>query len=477
MGQKGGISMSGRSMPLDYYVTISTSEDKLTAYLLITNTDESFTVSLEELEDLVRANFIVHGVDHAQLVQISKDPKSFLFQKIVIANGDRAIEGNHGYIKYIYDLDNDEKKPLELESGKVDYKEVISLHNVKKGQLIGQRFLATEGIFGKAVTSEALPAKSGKEARFKMGKNVIADAEQMALYSAIDGMVVKTDRDKVNVFPIYEVNGDVDYAIGNIDFIGSVVIRGSVLPGFKIRASGDIRITGGVEAAEIEADGSIEISAGIVGQNKARVKAGKNVKSSFIQDAIVEAAEDINVSQSIMHSSIRAGRKVNCRGSKGLIVGGIIQAGEQVTARTIGNSMATNTVIEVGVLPELRNEMIQLRGNLKAYMENMDKTDKALTLLDQLAAAGQLGPDKVAMRIKLGHSKKQAIEEQNVIRDRILEIEKSLEDSDKAKVEVMSTVYGGVKIVIGRYTKFVKDGMSRLVFVLSDGDITMIPYM
>jgi uncharacterized protein (DUF342 family) len=290
-------------------------------------------------------------------------------------------------------------------------------------------------------------------------------------------MVVKTDRDKVNVFPIYEVNGDVDYAIGNIDFIGSVVIRGSVLPGFKIRASGDIRITGGVEAAEIEADGSIEISAGIVGQNKARVKAGKNVKSSFIQDAIVEAAEDINVSQSIMHSSIRAGRKVNCRGSKGLIVGGIIQAGEQVTARTIGNSMATNTVIEVGVLPELRNEMIQLRGNLKAYMENMDKTDKALTLLDQLAAAGQLGPDKVAMRIKLGHSKKQAIEEQNVIRDRILEIEKSLEDSDKAKVEVISTVYGGVKIVIGRYTKFVKDSMSRLAFVLSDGDITMIPYM
>ena len=43
----------------------------------------------------------------------------------------------------------------------------------------------------------------------------------------------------------------------------------------------------------------------------------------------------------------------------------------------------------------------------------MDKTDKALTLLNQLAAAGQLCPDKVAMRIKLNHTKKQAIEEQN----------------------------------------------------------------
>jgi len=289
----------------------------------------------------------------------------------------------------------------------------------------------------------------------------------------MDGMVVKTDRDKINVFPIYEVNGDVDYNIGNIDFIGTVVIRGNVLPGFKIRASGDIRVTGGVEAAELEAEGSIEINAGIVGQNKALVKAGHNLKSSFIQDAVVEAGNELTVSQSIMHSTIRAGKAVNCVGAKGLIVGGTIQAGERVTARTIGNSMSTATVIEVGVLPELRNELIQLRGQLKVLMENLDKTEKALTLLDQLAAAGQLGPDRVAMRIKLNHTKKQSLEEQNVIKDRILEIEKSLEDSEKSKVEVISTIYGGAKIVIGRYTKFIKDASNRMTFRLIEGDISM----
>ncbi|MNI17085.1 hypothetical protein D3C73_704430 [compost metagenome] len=427
------------------------------------------------MEALVKANHIVFGVDQHQLTQIARDPKHFLLHQVVIAKGIKAIDGKHGTIKYIYDLDGDEKKPLELEDGKVNYKEVISLHNVKRGQLIGQRSLATEATLGKAITGEPLYGKSGKEARFKIGKNVITDAEQVALYSAIDGMIVKTDRDKVNVFPIYEINGNVDYSIGNIDFIGTVVIRGNVLPGFKIKASGDIRVTGGVEAAELEADGSIEISAGIVGQNKAKVKAGKNVKSSFIQDAVVEAGSDISVTQSIMHSTIRAGRTVNCVGSKGLIVGGIVQAGEQVSARTIGNTMSTNTIIEVGVLPELRNEMIQLRAQLKVLMENMDKTGKALSLLDQLAAAGQLGPDKVAMRIKLNHTKKQALEEQNVIRERILEIEKSLEDSDKAKVEVVSTIYGGSKVVIGRYTKFVKDSITRITFLLSEGDIVMVP--
>jgi uncharacterized protein (DUF342 family) len=465
--------MTERSMPLDSYISVSVSDDKLTGYLLINNADEGFTVSLSELEELVKSHFIVNGLDQQLLAQIANNPKPYFFQKVEIARGQRAVEGKNGTIKYIFDLDNEEKKPHELEDGKVDYKEVKSLHNVKKGQLIGQRFEATEGIPGKAVTGELLPAKAGKEARFKIGKNVITDADQMAMYSAIDGMIVKTDRDKINVFPIYEVNGDVDYSIGNIDFIGSVVIRGSVLPGFKIRASGDIRVTGGVEAAELEADGSIEISAGIVGQNKAKLKAGKNIKSSFIQDATVEAGADIHVSQSIMHSTIRAGRTVNCLGSKGLIVGGIVQAGERVTARTIGNTMSTNTSIEVGVLPELRNEMIHLRGQLRVLVENMDKSEKALTLLDQLAATGQLGPDKVAMRIKLNHTKKLALEEQNTIRERILEIEKSLEDSDNAKVQVVSTIYGGSKIVIGRYTKFIKDATSRLTFHLSDGDIVM----
>ncbi|BFT73047.1 DUF342 domain-containing protein [Paenibacillus sp. P36] len=469
--------MLERNMPLDYYISISISDDKLSAFLLINNMDDTFKVTAAELEELAQKNRIIHGLNRQLLAQIAANSKSFYQQKVVIAVGTKAEPGANGYISYTFDLDENDKKPQELDDGRVNYKEVVSLHNVKKGQLIGQRFLATEGTPGRAVTGETLFSKAGKEARFKIGKNVIADAEQKGLYALIDGMVVKTDRDKINVFPVYEVNGDVDYHIGNIDFIGTVVVRGNVLPGFKIRAAGDIRITGGVEAAELEADGSIEINAGIVGQNKAFVKAGKNVKSSFIQDATVEVLGELKVSQSIMHSTIRAGKAVNCNGAKGLIVGGTIQAGERVTARTIGNSMSTTTVIEVGVLPELRNEMIHLRSQLRVFMENMDKTEKALSLLDSLAAAGQLTPDKLAMRVKLNHTKRQGIEEQNTIKERILEIEKSLEDSEQAKVEVLSTVYGGTKIVIGRYTKFIKDSTNRMTFRLHEGDISMSAYV
>ncbi|MBM7564638.1 uncharacterized protein (DUF342 family) [Paenibacillus sacheonensis] len=306
---------------------------------------------------------------------------------------------------------------------------------------------------------------------------MVQNQEQTALYAAIDGLISITDKSKINVFPVFEVNGDVDYKIGNIDFVGTVVIRGNVLTGFKVKASGDIRVVGGVEGAILESDGSIEVTGGVLASGKGYLKAGKNVKCSFIQDGNVSAAEDVLISQSIMHSQVRAGRNVICTGAKGLIVGGTVQAGDRVLARTIGNTMSTATVLEVGVRPELRSELMERRNQLKLLNANLDKTEKALALLDQLAAVGQLQPDRMAMRVKLGSTKRAAVIEIADNKDRILEIEKSLEDTERAKVDAVNVIYGGTKIVIGRYTRFIKDAAQRVSFRYAEGDIVMAPYV
>lgn len=465
--------MNEQVLPLEYYMNVSLSSDKLDAFIALTNYNNDFTCTVRQLEEFLEKHHIIHGIKREELEKISSNPARYAETRTLIASGDTPVDGADGFVEWMYELDRKEKRPLEREDGTVNYKEVISINNVRKGQVIAKRLPPQEGTNGRAVTGEVLFARAGKEARFKLGKNVVTDPEQTAIYAAIDGIVVKTDRDKINVFPVYEVNGDVDFNVGNINFVGTVVIRGNVQPGFSVQAAGDIRVTGGVEAAELEAGGSIEISAGILGQNKGFVKAGKNVKSSFIQDGNIEAGEEIVVSQSIMHSSLKAGRAVICQGTKGLIVGGTVQAGEKVVARTIGNSMSTTTVIEVGVVPELRNRLIFLRGQIRSQMENMDKTAKALALLDQMAAAGQLTPERLSMRIKLGHTKKQIADELFSMKEEILQIEKSLEDTDKAKVTVGSIVYGGTKIVIGRYTRFIKDPTSRCTFKIENGDIAM----
>lgn len=464
--------MSDQERPIESFIKVTLSNDKLNAFIHFTNCDETFACTAAQLNELLKSHSIVYGIHYDILDKMALNTREYLLAKTLIAEGDTPIHGSDGVIQLMVDLEA-EKRPVEREDGTVNYKEVTSISNVKKGQVIARKIPHREGIDGKAVTGETLPAQTGKEARFKLGKNVVADAEQTAVFATIDGVVVKTDRDKINIFPIYEVNGDVDYTIGNIDFVGSVVIRGNVLPGFHVKAAGDIRLTGGVEAAELEAGGSIEISAGILGQNKGLVRAGKSITCSFIQDGIVEAGEEVIVSQSIMHSTVRAGKSVVCQGTKGLIVGGTTQAGETVVARTIGNSMSNATIVEVGVLPELRNELLHLKSHVKSQAESLDKTEKALTLLDQLAAVGQLTPDKFAMRMKLNNTKRQASEELEHMKGRILEIEKSLEGTETAKIVVNSIIYGGTKIVIGRYVRFVKDPVSRVTFQISDGDITM----
>ncbi|BBH20847.1 hypothetical protein Back11_21920 [Paenibacillus baekrokdamisoli] len=465
------------SETLEKIVIVQISQDKLTAFIQFNVADDSFICTAAELEEYVKSHGVRYGLQTDVIEKVANQPSAYFYSQTAIAQGDPSTNGEDGLIRFSYDMKEELHRPVELESGKVDFKEITQLKNVTRGKLIAERIKATAGTEGRAVTGEAIACKNGKEAYFKLGKNVVLNPEQTALYAAIDGLITLTDKNKINVFPVFEVNGDVDYNVGNIDFVGTVVIRGNVLTGFRIKASGDIRIIGGVEGAELESDGSIEVTSGILASNKGYVRAGKNVKSSFIQDGNVSAAEDVLVTQSIMHSHVRAGRNVICSGTKGLIVGGTIQAGERVVARNIGNTMSTATAIEVGVRPELRTELTELRAQVKSLSENLDKTEKALTLLDQLASMGQLAQDKLAMRTKLAATKRQAVEEISMTRERILDIEKSLEDTDRARVDAVNIIYGGTKIVIGRYTRFVKDPTQRVSFRYSEGDIVMAPYL
>jgi len=467
------------TLPLAECMQVTISDDKMQAYLVFKRVEGDLKFSARELEQFLLAQGVKSGFQSDTIYLISQRPQDFYFSQNVVATGTPPVAGQDGYINVLYGDDSDggrEHRPTEREDGSVDYREVMRLANVKAGQLIAERVPPKPGVPGKAVTGEDVAPKEGKETHFKIGKNVVVNPEKVAMYAAIDGLVTKTDKDKLNVFPVFEVNGDVDYNIGNIDFVGTVVIRGNILTGFRVKASGDIRVTGGIEGAEVESEGSIEISGGIIGSNKGFVKAGRNIRCSFIQEGNVVAGDEVFVTQSIMHSNVRAGRWVKCMGAKGLIVGGTIQAGERVTARMIGNTMSTATVIEVGVRPELRQELGELRASMRQLADSLDKTEKALSLLDQLAAAGQLSGDKLALRVKLTATKRQTAEELQNAKERVLEIEKTLEDATTARVDAVHTLWGGTKIVIGRYTRFVKDSTQRVSFRFSDGDIAMVPF-
>jgi uncharacterized protein (DUF342 family) len=106
------------------------------------------------------------------------------------------------------------------------------------------------------------------------------------------------------------VKNDVDFSVGNIDFVGNVQIKGDVKSGFSVRAGGDIEVFGMVEAADVFADGNILIKNGIFGGGKCHLAAGGNILARYVENATLRAHKDVIVNDSIARSNVKAGGKI-----------------------------------------------------------------------------------------------------------------------------------------------------------------------
>ena len=403
-----------------------------------------------------------------------QNPHAYVGQEIIIAHGKEPVHGQDSYLEMVYEQ-KEEKKPKIMEDGGWTFTALSKLQMSKKGQLLAKKIPASPGEDGMTVTGEVVKAKEGRDLPIKVGKNVVVDQKNQAVYSLLAGQVSMLDG-KLNVFPVFEVNGDLDFSVGNIDFVGNVVIRGNVPTGFSVKAKGDIRITGGVEGVELEADGNIEINSGITAQHKGLIKAKGDIKTSFILNAKVETEGNVYVSQSIMHSEISAGGSVICQGPKGLIVGGKIQAGKSVVCRVIGNDLNTPTSVEIGVNPKVSNRLKEIEQSLVEYKTMLTKNEQALSILNHvLKERGELPPDRRELYAKLTTNKLNMERHIKNLEDEHQQLLMKQEEEEQAFVEVSSFIYPGTKLTFNKYTKYFKDKQQRVKCILEHGEIVCFP--
>ncbi len=467
-----------KKAPVDWaqYITLKVSPNRMEAYIQISEQCKENTVDIRILQTLLTKAKVVFGIDTELLEKISNNVALYAdSDALVIAKGIEPENGIDGSIELLRENPDQNRGPVLLKDGRVDFYNMRDIPNVRRGEEIARKIPPIPGKNGKDVYGVEVIARNGKDPHFPVGKNVVVNKEGTSIYALIDGQVAITERGRINVFSIYEVHGDVDFSTGNIDFVGSVLVKGSITNGFTVKAGGDIRVKGNIEGAFVEADGSIEVSGGIIGYSQGYVKTKQNLKASFLQNAVVFAEHDVIISDSIMHSQVGAGHNVVVDGNKALIVGGVIKAGEQVTAKVIGNLMATPTEIEVGVRPEMRSELTEIRKKLKEISENFEKTELALSILNRLKESGQISEEKEKMRLKLESSIDAMSSYRYEGMMRMQEIEKALENTSQARIKVIKVVHSGVKFVIGKEIKFIRDEVQHAVFYLSEGDITFLP--
>lgn len=449
--------------------TVSISKDKMEAFLELKKPGIEFTK--EDLENIYT---------ETQNLGIGINSKEDLFEKITmgtgldtitIASGILPEDGIDGYLE-IHCLKTNQGKPNILEDGKVDFYNIEYVTNVMEGDVLASVHPPKEGKDGLNVLGNKIPYKPGKSAKIPQGKNTALDEAKQQIVATISGQVSIAEN-QINVYEILEIK-NVDFKTGNIDFVGSVVVTEGVRDGFTVKADGDVTVNGYVDSSFIFCGGNLVVNGGIQGRNKGKVQAGGNVIARYIENCEVKSGGSVLVKDAIMHSRVYANEKIVASEGKGLIVGGVIGSGKEILAKTIGSHLATQTELEVGVNPELRENLQKLTKELNLQNEDLKKAKQAQRLLRlKEEQQGTLPANQKSMLIRLNitinHLEK-SIEKNKIIQQEMLE---KLMSSAEGKVKALKQVYSGVKITIGTRYRNITDTLTSPTFIIgADGEIT-----
>lgn len=295
-------------------ILVKISHEKMKAYLTL-NFTENNKILPEHIFSKLEMASVLHGVNLEKIHYLCRFRQSVKDE--VIAQGLPPKAGKDAEIISIFKKPEPVPKLIEDEN-KVNYYELGQIIQVDEGQLLIKRTPPTSGETGMTVTGQAIPAIPGKNKNFSVGKGVKIEGDKVL--AAFQG-ALSWQGEKVSVTKLLVVPGDVDFAVGNISFQGKVLIMGFVREGFSVEAEEDIEIRQGVEGASVTShNGSVIINGGILGANKAFIKAKKNVEARFIQQATIKA-KNIIVNEYILKSKIVADEAVLIQGSKGKILG------------------------------------------------------------------------------------------------------------------------------------------------------------
>ncbi|SDK46305.1 FapA family protein [Natronincola ferrireducens] len=456
---------------IDGDVVIEISKNKLEAYISITKADGGKAVTFDVAKEKLKDKGIVYGIDEEKLQTIIEN--NLFHTKMLVAQGKKPEAGKDGSLRHHYDTDG-EIKPKILEDGTVDFKQLNLVKNVKKGQLLVEIIPPTEGVAGINIFGEEIPPQKGKAAKLIKGKNIIESEDGLKVYAATEGQVHTKDG-KLQVSEIYEIVKDIDNGTGNIKFNGKVIVKGNVKSGFTVEAEGDIEVNGVVEGATLLAKGDIILNRGIQGNNQAYLECNGNLIAKYIENSRIKSLGNIEA-DCILHSNVVAKEAVKVLGKKGLIAGGHIRAGKEVSAKIIGSHMGTVTKIEVGIDPDDKAKHEKIKEEIVEIEKNLINLKKTIELLNKTGKNSGLEQNKKEFLIKSIKTYDYLKGKHGTMSEEFKMLEFKMQNLSIGKIHVMGKMYPGVKVGISNAVKHIYDELNRSTLYKKEGEIVIGPY-
>lgn len=460
----------------DVLVSVDCTKDEMKGSIIVTPPSLSGAEASPDLivRSLKAQSIIDDCINMTRVMEFVDNPVYNI--PFEVATAIEPVDGRDAYLAYNFETDSKKLKAKVTESGNVNYKELNQIQNVIAGQPLATKIRPERGKGGKTIFGKYLEAKNGKDIQIQLGNNVILDRDGVTVKAQVDGEVSLVNG-KITVEPVKFLDA-VNVKTGDIKFVGTVIIKGSVQDGYSVEAT-NIEVNGIVDKSRLVASGNIIVRQGIFGKGEGYIKAGKSLWAKFINDTTVEVEENIIVSDSIVNSNVTAMKNIIVRGKKAQIIGGHLMATEEICARKVGSpGGGTETVLEAGVDPRAKKRLLELQKKQSDNTRDYENNELDIQNLEQQKKLRKRLPQE--KEEKLAALKKK----NSIISDDLAEMTKEIETIQAhlrelkavGKVKVEETVYAGVKVYVRDVLDEVKIDVKNVTFYYDRSFIKRGPY-
>jgi uncharacterized protein (DUF342 family) len=331
----------------DYRVSGFTSGDRMRGLLVLERRRKEMSLSLGELLERIREGGITFGVDEAAvrgcLEQAAQKRRCPLTQ---IAAGREPEDGTDGQVEFYVQPSSEEARYTKDEHGRINYYELNLIENVRPGQELCRVLPPGPGADGSDVLGKAISARAGEPVKLRAGRGVAVSADGELYTAEIPGRLIHGD-DTVEVSQEYEVRGDVDYSVGNIDFVGRVTVTGEILDEFNVKADMGLEVHGPVGNCQLSSEADVIMHGGMSGKTRGAIRAGGRVFARYLNECKLESRGDVVVEREAYNSVIRTeGAYIS---TDGKVVGGEVTALRGIEVGTAGSDLEVATRLRAGV--------------------------------------------------------------------------------------------------------------------------------
>ncbi len=444
---------------LDALPVVFVAGDKMRAWIMVfPPVGQGREADEEMLEKALKEKGVAFGVKEEGLKEFLKRPERY-FRLFQAAEGREVVQGKDGYIVDFFS--RIDKRQIEVdEFDRVDYTSLNLVQSAAEGDVICEAVPPTNAVPGRTVLDKEIPGRDGKAAALPKGRNTEISEDGSKLLASTSGRVEFSGR-SFQIKSMLDVEGNVDYSTGNINFLGDVHIRGDVCSGFSVRSVGNITVDGVVEAGTVEAGGDLIVAKGIVGNKETIVRSHHNIYTKYLDNGIVHVRENL-YTDSILHSEVYCDGEIQVISGRGTIVGGTVRAAKGINAKVVGNRSESTTNVMLGGQPCADFERELLLKNIADLEEEMETLERQPESPARTKRMNKVRLDLSVDKMKLGQFNKD-----------MEKAEKKQEVLGKSRLKC-GIAYPGTVLTIGEETLHLTQETSSCDGRLVNGEIRLL---